>query len=169
MRLTYGIAALVLATTGRPSSSAALQRRPARSDRPGAPACRIEGVWELVSTSLNGQDLARFGYHERKVVAHGQFMWFGEEARRDTIALRTADDTLRAFHVTGGAGTYSLNGTTYTEHLEFFYDPRRIGQSVVATCRTEGNRWYHSFSLTALPAASGAATERIDQVWQRVS
>ena len=174
MRLTHGIAALTFAAAvfspPRPASTGLLpvSKPLARARRAGAPACRVEGVWELVSMSLNGQELPRPGYHERKVVARGQFMWFGEEARRDTITLRTADDTLRAFRVTGGAGTYTLVGTTYTEHLEFFYDPRRIGQSVVATCRTDGDRWYHSFSLAGLSGAPGQPAERIDQGWRRV-
>ncbi|GJG84888.1 hypothetical protein tb265_00690 [Gemmatimonadetes bacterium T265] len=180
MRHAHGSAALTIAVACLLPARASAQTGPRSAEepkgarpRPGAaspaPACKVEGVWELVSVSYNGQELPRPGYHERKVVARGQFMWLGSDAQRDTIPLRTAGDSLRAFRVAGGAGTYTLTGNTYTEHLEYFYDPRLVGQSIQATCRTEGDRWYHSFTPATPSGGAGGQSERLDQVWRRVS
>lgn len=179
MRPVHGIAALTFAACLLPACLHA-QAGPTVTDGPGAraprtgaapaaPACRVEGVWELESVSYNGQPLPRPGYHERKVVARGHFMWLGADAGRDTIPLTTAGDSLRAFRVAGGAGTYTLAGNTYTERLEYFYDPRMVGQSVQATCRTEGERWYHSFTPPTPGSAGGEQPVRLDQVWRRIS
>ena len=161
MRPAHGIAALTFA--------ACLLPAPLRAQaKPGAPACRVEGVWELVSTTYNGQEMPRPGYSQRKVVARGHFMWLGEDAGRDTIPLRTASDSLRAFRVAGGAGTYTLAGNVYTERLEYFYDGRLVGHSVQATCRTEGDRWYHSFTPPTMSTAGSEPSARLEEVWRRI-
>jgi hypothetical protein len=81
--------------------------------------------------------------------------------------MRTELDSLRALHVDGGAGTYTVSGNTYTERLEFFSDPRQIGRTVRAVCRTEGDRWYHSFRMLG-EAVSASNPQILEEVWRRV-
>lgn len=143
-------------------------RRPSAATSPAAQSpCRVEGVWELVSVSVDGKARALSGYQQRKMLANGRFMWLGQSARRDTIALRTVADTLRAQQVLGGSGTYSVRPGTYTERLDYFYDPRGIGQTVPATCRVEGDWWTHSFTVP-FDTTSGGTIQRIVEVWRRV-
>ena len=152
-----------------PPAGGARQPAPRRAGQPaGGTTCQVEGVWDLVATSVNGAPAApRRGYHERKIVARGHFMWLGEQLQRDTLPMVTALDSLRALHVDGGAGTYAVSGNTYTERLDFFSDPRQIGRTVRAVCRTEGDRWYHSFRV--LGDAAGTNNPQIlEEVWQRV-
>lgn len=135
--------------------------------RPGGTArtarCAVEGAWELESQSIDGQVQQLGGYRQRKLVAHGHYTWFGHDAKRDTFALRTAVDTLRATASAGGAGPYTVAGDKYTERLELFVDPQFVGQSLVATCRTTGDRWYHDFETTA-----DGRTYRYNEVWRRL-
>jgi hypothetical protein len=120
----------------------------------------VEGVWELESVSDGGRARALNGYRQRKILSQGHYMWLGADAKRDTIALRTLTDSLRASRVEGGTGTYSLSGNTYTEQLTIFVVPTMEGQAFPATCRTEGDRWYHTF-----PPDS---TQQTVEVWRRI-
>ena len=186
MRSALGIAALAaavclvparLAGQGAPAGGGSSPGAgPGGGAQPGAragaaqsaSACRVEGVWELVSASDNGQPRSLHGYRQRKVVAHGHFMWLGEPARRDTIQLRTRLDSLRAMQVMGGAGTYTLAGDTYIERLEYFYDPTMEGQRFPALCRTEGDRWYHTFPPpTGLQSSTNQPSQTVE-VWRRI-
>ena len=67
----------------------------------------------------------------------------------NTLPLKSEIDTLRAYRIAGGAGTYSTRGTSYTEHLDYFFDPSWVGTSFRAICRIEGDRWYHSYTFAA--------------------
>jgi len=131
--------------------------------------CRVTGVWELVGVKRNGTPEPMAGWAQRKVVTRGHFMWLGQASRRDTLPLKTEADTLRAFSMSGGAGTWKLAGRTYTERLEYFVDPRMIGTDFKATCRTEGDRWIHTWIDTGPSDAQGRpAQATIDEEWRRI-
>lgn len=152
----FAVSATMLAASGNVSNSA-------------APACRVQGVWERVSTIQGGKTTAYAGAKQRKVVTKRNYMWLGEETRRDTLPLRTVADTARYYGMSGGSGRYEVVGNKYIEHLDLFVDPKLEGKVFTATCRVEGNTWYHSFRSsdlgdTTLAGRSGPTTE----VWRRV-
>lgn len=113
--------------------------------KPQAAACNVEGVWQLVSANWGGRDQPMTGTRERKIVSRGHWMWLSADAKRDTLPLRTAADSLRYEQVTGGAGTYTLSGNTYTEHLDMLFLPTWEGRDVPAKCETTGNTWIHTW------------------------
>jgi hypothetical protein len=183
MRPAHGIAALTLSAACllpapvRGQAAPPAGGRGAGAQRAGAPrpagrgpaaACQVEGVWELVSVADSGRPREMPGYRQRKVVARGHFMWLGEPGRRDTVVARTAADSLRRYQMSGGSGTYTLAGNTYTELLDYFVDPAMRGQRFPALCRTEGDRWYHTY-----PPPTGASAANNDppqtlEVWRRI-
>jgi hypothetical protein len=185
MRHAHGTAALTFAACLLPASLHA-QASPSAGGRPGGTpagaavgtaaararpaACQLEGVWELVSATQGAESRPMQGYRQMKIVSRGHYMWLGAEARRDTITLRTLADSLRAFQTPGGAGTYTLEGNTYTEHLALFVDPTMQGKPFPATCRTEGDRWYHTYPPpgTAQAASTGPRQPPTVEVWRRV-
>lgn len=168
MRPALGIAALALVTC-LPLTRARAQVRTATAPAAKTATCQIEGVWGLVSVTEDGQDRPLRGFRERKIVARGHFMWLGSDARRDTIPLRTAADSLRARQVSGGTGTYSLAGNTYTEHLDYFVLPNLEGTDFPATCRTEGDRWYHSYPMNAASGMATSGPQRMKtEAWRRI-
>lgn len=165
------IAASALALVGActtPQTSGSGEQVRARSDARSEPGCPVRGVWEMVSVSQDGKEQPLAGYRQVKMLTDRHFMWMGQAARRDTLPLRTQMDTLRAFQVGGGAGTYTTSGSTYIEHIEFFAIPSWVGTSFRATCRIEGGRWYHSFTLPNDTTAAPGPYQHIAEVWRRV-
>ncbi len=134
------------------------------------PACRVQGVWEMVATIQAGKR-TEFTGRERKVVTKKHWMWLAEATRRDTLPLKTALDSARYYAIGGGSGTYEVSGHKYTEHIDLFVDPKFEGKSLSAACRTEGNLWYHTWrvgDLDAPGAPSPNAADSITEVWRRV-
>src|SRR6185503_3413847 len=85
-------------------------------------ACRLEGVWQLVSGKTNDQSYPA-STRSIKIITKGHFAVLSEETR-GVKELKTAADSLQAFRTMGaGGGTYKLQGTTYTETLDYFADP----------------------------------------------
>jgi hypothetical protein len=131
--------------------------------------CPVRGVWELVSVSNNGKEQPLNGFRQMKIVTGRYWMWIGQDAKRDTLPMKTLADTLRRNLIGGGAGTYTATGNAYVEQIEFFGDPTWLGKPWNATCRVEGNRWYHSFPLPQ--DSAGVARDSIAhivEVWRKV-
>jgi hypothetical protein len=131
--------------------------------------CPVRGVWELVSVTNNGKDQPLNGAKQMKIVTASHWMWIGQDARRDTLPLKTPLDTLRRNSIGGGAGTYTTSGNTYVEHIVYFVDPAWLGKSWNATCRVEGNRWYHSYPFPQ--DSTGVPRDSIGhyvEVWQKI-
>jgi hypothetical protein len=132
------------------------------------PACRVQGVWERIATIQAHKRTEFSGNRQVKVVTRKNYLWLGEEARRDTLPLRTAADTTRFYAMSGGSGTYQVVGNKYTEHLDLFVDPRFEGKTFTASCRVEGNTWYHSFLSSTLGDTTRAGRDTTTEVWRRV-
>jgi hypothetical protein len=129
------------------------------------PPCRVTGAWELASMTRDGKAVE--WVPQRKLVTKKYWMWINQEARRDTLPLRTAGDSARVYRVLGGSGTYKVSGANYTEHIDFFLDQSMIGTDFKATCRTTANRWYHSYSTDA-DTTSHTPSSLIVEEWRRV-
>ena len=155
-----GTSVTVLATTRNVRGSA-------------APACRVQGVWELVASVQSGKRTEFTGARERKIVTKKHWMWLSATSRRDTLPLRTPLDSARVYSVFGGSGTYDISGHRYTEHIDLFVDPRLQEKSLTASCRITGNQWYHTYLTSDLNspvsgAAARASTDSITEIWRRV-
>jgi hypothetical protein len=134
------------------------------------PACRVQGVWDLVASVQAGKR-TEFTGTQRKVVTKKHWMWLGAAARRDTLPLRTPLDTANYYSIGGGYGTYDVSSHRYIEHIDVFVAPKLQGRSLVASCRIEGNRWYHTFlssDLSTGPSATPASRDSITEIWRRV-
>ena len=162
MRRVLRGAAICLAVVGVTFISGSIAASSAK------PACRVTGVWELTGITRGGKPVTGLN-HQRKIVTKGHFMWINQASRRDTLPLKTAADSLLYYRVAGGAGTYSLAGRSYTEHIEYFIDPAWIGTHFKATCRTEGDRWFHSYPVPATSdTSSGAPQITVSEEWRRI-
>jgi hypothetical protein len=154
--LNYMAASLLLVTTvGLASRSSAFA---------AAPSCSVVGPWELTGVTVDGKAIAAPG-QQRKIVTAGHFMWINQATRRDTLPLKTRADSLIAYRVDGGSGTYRLKGDSYVEHIDYFGDLAFLGKDWKATCRTDKNHWVHSYTL---PGAAGVAPQAVVENWRRV-
>lgn len=130
-------------------------------------ACRLEGVWQLVSGTADGQSYPASA-RSIKIITKGHFAVLGEEAR-GVRELKTAADSLQAFRtMSAGGGTYKLQGTTYTETLDYFADPAYAGRSVSFTCRTEGDRFFQSGPFPVFADGKKVRDIKLDEVWRRI-
>jgi hypothetical protein len=141
----------------------------ARNDPPGSapPACRVQGVWDRVATIQARKRTEFTGNKQRKVVTKKNYMWLAEETRRDTLPLKSVADTARFYAMSGGSGTYRVVGNKYTEHLDLFVDPKVEGRDFTATCRVDGNTWYHSYLSSDLGDTTAAGRDSTTEVWRR--
>jgi hypothetical protein len=130
-------------------------------------ACRLEGVWQLVSGKSDGQAYPASA-REIKIITKGHFAFLSEEAR-GVKELKTAADSLQAFRTMGaGGGTYKLQGTTYTETLDYFADPAYVGRSISFTCRTEGDRFFQTGSFPVFANGKKVRDIKLEEVWRRI-
>jgi hypothetical protein len=109
-----------------------------------AAACRVQGVWRLERIVRNGKTNTT-GFEQRKIMTKNHFMWLNQESRRDTLPLKTFRDSVRYYAVNSGSGTYKVSGSTLTERIEIFPDPKWSGRDFKATCKTDRNHWLHTW------------------------
>ena len=136
--------------------------------RPSTAGCNVRGVWELVSVTTDGKEQLVNGWKQMKLVTDRHWAWVNEGLRRDTLPLKTEIDTLRAYIIGGGAGTYTASGNRYVEQIDFFNDPSWIGKPWTATCRIEGDRWYHSFTDPNDSTKATGPVRHITELWRRI-
>lgn len=130
-------------------------------------ACKLEGVWQLVSGKADGQAYPASA-REMKIITKGHFM-FVREDERGVKDMKTIADTLQAFRtMASGGGTYTVQRNTYTEKLDFFADPTYLGRSIAFTCRTEGDRFYQSGAFPVFQNGKKARDVQLEEVWRRV-
>jgi len=90
---------------------------------------------------------------------------------RHEETLETALDTANYYSINGGAGTYDVSDHRYTEHIEFFVDPKLQGKSLTASCRIVGNQWFHTFlasDLSTGPSATPMSRDSVTEIFRRV-
>lgn len=142
----------------------------ARRDAHGSAqqACDVQGVWNMISYTYKGATHDVSSTKSRKIVTKKYWMGITMDSRRDTIPLLSALDSARHFAMSGGSGHYRVSGNRYTEQLEFFSDPKMLGKTMTATCRTEGARWYHTYRLSDLaPQTTNASRDSVTEVFIR--
>jgi hypothetical protein len=106
---------------------------------------QLEGTWELVS----GQQLPR-GARDIKIITERHFIFAAYDAGNGRPLY------------TGG-GTYVLNGSSYTEHMDFASDviaAGLVGKDQPFTVKVEGD----TFTQTGILSNAKALSE----VWKRV-
>jgi hypothetical protein len=134
---------------------------------PAQSSCKLVGVWELVSGKADGQPYPAT-LHQIKFITKNRWAWV---SRQDTVIkeLKTTADTLRALSTTGaGSGTYTVQGTTYTEKIEFFSDLAYLGQSLPFSCRTEGDRFYQTGNIPIFENGKKVRDLKIEEVYRRI-
>ena len=108
---------------------------------------QLDGTWELVS----GQPLPK-GARDSKIISGGHFIF-------------VAYDTEKGKPLYSGGGTYSLNGSSYTEHIDFASDEisgaSLAGKDQPFTVKVDGD----TFSQTGTLSNGKGLSE----TWKRVN
>jgi hypothetical protein len=121
---------------------------PALSQTSGTDAkkSQLDGTWELVS----GQPLPK-GARDIKIISGGHFIF-------------VAYDTETGKPLYTGGGTYTLNGSSYTEHIDFTSDQISaglIGKDQPFTVKVEGDTFTQTGTLS-----NGKG---LSETWKRVN
>jgi len=144
------VAAMVLSTAGA---------LPAQS------ACKLEGVWQLVSGSEDGKPYPA-GSRKPRSLPRVISRFVSSTGRPKD--LKTIADSLAAYRSSGsGGGTYTLQGMTYTETLEYFSDPSYVGKSLAFTCRQKAIASSRPGPSRSTGRQEGPRRE-LEEVWRRV-
>jgi hypothetical protein len=130
-------------------------------------ACPVQGVWQLESSSMNGQNQPLDSRSQIKLVTATHWAFIAQS--EGPAELRTRGDTLQAFRTRGfGGGRYRVTDDSYTEHLDYFMNPGYVGREITFTCRVEGDLWYHQTEDFPILEDGAEATGRLAEVWRRI-
>jgi hypothetical protein len=112
---------------------------------------QVEGTWELVSSRW--PPAPPKGSRQIKMFSGGHFVFVRYETEKG-----------KPIYV--GGGTYTLNGSSYTEHVEFMSESISagiVGKDHQFTVKVEGD------TLTQKGFLSGAGGSRVEETWKRVN
>ena len=130
-------------------------------------SCKLEGVWQLVSGTADGQPYPA-GFRQIKIITKGHFAFLAQEPGVPQ-ELKSQADSLTAFAKTNsGGGTYTVQGTTYTEKLDYFSDPAYVGKTIPFACRTEGDRFYQSGTVPVFEGGKKVRDIKLEEAYKRV-
>jgi hypothetical protein len=129
----------------------------------------LQGAWEMKSQRIDGKDHPLSGSRLRILTAH-RFVWVQQDTKRlkELLAKGTSHDSVVAYHDVCGAGTYTVDGDTYTETTEFFYDPQNIGTSIAWKFRVEGGLWYTSGHYVHYRNGKKIEDLLLEEVWEKI-
>jgi len=115
-----------------------------QAERSRAKKIQLDGTWELAS----GQPLPE-GARDIKIICGGHFIF-------------VAYDTENGKPLYTGGGTYILNGSSYTEHMDFASDQLSalVGKDQSFTVKVNGDTFTQTGTLS-----NGKA---LSEIWQRV-
>lgn len=142
-----------------------------RREKPRSP---VEGVWKLVSTKPLKPDgsVDRTGeeWNMMKIVSGSHFTFVEQEPGRPRFTKGGCDEEMLAAAKTffAGGGTYTFDGTTYTETITHFFNPNYIGVSVKLTCEFHGDLWIVKGTFPSKSVGMPDDDYEMTEVYQRV-
>jgi hypothetical protein len=130
---------------------------------------RLQGAWELKSQHIDGKDQPLPARHI-KLLTKNHFVWVQQDRKQleELLAKGTPHDSVVAYHDVCGAGTYKVDGDTYTETTEFFYDPQNIGTSIQWKFKLQGDLWHTSGHYVRYKDGKKIEDLLLDEVWRRI-
>ncbi len=114
-------------------------------------ADQIEGVWRLTEVTMTSPDTTivttEFEHPSYKILS-GDRWAFGHQADDSTIMA--------------GGGTFTFDGESYTENIEYHSVSGVVGQSITFDIDLDSTTWHHVGTITI----DGEETV-LDEVWER--
>ena len=135
---------------------------------------QFEGTWELISAKSTSPDTTvvttQADFKQIKVMTKSHFVWIGQEPDRAKFLEGGTDaELLEAARTFGaGGGTYTFEGDTYTEHIEFFSNPNWVGVAIPFKFQIEGDQWIHSGTIPFKTLGLREFDVELYEVWKRI-
>ncbi len=129
----------LLAGCAENQDATSAQPSPTTGERTADSTCNLVGAWEPVSlrfTDPDGtvRDVEIGDPPGLKILSESHWV-FVEEGSGEQGPT------------SGGGGTYMVEGSTYTEHVDYHGATSFVGEDIAFDCRTDDGRWYQSGEL----------------------
>src|SRR4030042_4145207 len=134
---------------------------------------KLEGTWEVVEATYTPPDPGfNFSeWREVKIITPTYFAVRGQmKDRPKYIGAGTDAEILAAAKgLVAGAGTYTLEGDTYTEHMEFFSNPNLANVSISFKIKWDGNdQWIQTGTIPLKALGLADNDQELYEVWRRI-
>jgi hypothetical protein len=134
----------------------------------------IEGTWELVSAKyIMGDSTSEYSQkdlHSIKIITKGHFAFLTQIGDRPKFTKmgNDAEMLLAARTFGAGGGTYTLEGDTYTEHIQFFLEPNFIDMSIPFKVKVEDNQLIQTGTMPLKSAGFRNQDSELYEVYKRI-
>jgi hypothetical protein len=135
---------------------------------------KLEGTWEMVSAKYGTRDTtydyAKLPFHMVKIITKNHWAFLEQDSSRNKFNGGGTDAELldAAKKFGAGGGTYTLEGDTYTEHIEFFLIPNLVGMSIPYKADVQGDRFIQSGTMPMKAAGLGNEDIQLYEVYKRI-
>ncbi|MEO1053465.1 MAG: hypothetical protein AAFX87_22715 [Bacteroidota bacterium] len=136
------------------------------SANPTAPANPLEGKWKLVERKFDPDTVFvktpdTVGYY--KMITGNSFVWYNYDQDGSNL-------------IGMAGGTYTLQGESYTEDIEFYYPPgvNILGTTIPFKIKVEDGKWHHSGFIQERELDEGVGDyvvtqeRRLEEIWIKV-
>ena len=134
-------------------------------------ASPLEGAWELVDAKYTPADPTFSLSSQRQIKLLTKTHWAFLSQERSAPKLTSGSDAelLAAAKTFGaGGGTYTLDGDTYTEHVEFFATPNFVGASIKFKIKWVGDEWIQTGTLPLKALGLGDKDMELYEKYRRI-
>ena len=136
----------------------------------------VEGVWEKFSGKLVSPDTiietiqADRNRKSIKVITKSYFVTVGHTLNRPKFSEGGTDSELLAAYnaFSANGGKYTLEGDTYTEHLEFFLNPTFENVSVSFKYQVNGDQLIISGTMPTKSLGLADFDWELTEVWRKI-
>jgi hypothetical protein len=132
----------------------------------------LVGTWELIDARYTPPDPAFVlgEWRQIKVITSTHWVYMSQKRTAPKITSFTNDAELLAVAKGFGAGggRYTLNGDTYTEHIEFFMAPNYLDRAVSFKVKWEGDEWIQSGTFPMKELGLAAQDMELYERYRRV-
>lgn len=132
----------------------------------------LEGAWELVADKTTPADAAFPLETDRqiKILTRNHWAFFSQQRTLPKTPGGTAKewaDAAKSF--SAGAGTYTLDGDSYTETIEFFVQPKFVGAKIKFKVTWNGDEWTQSGTLPLKSLGVADHDVDIQETYRRIN
>ena len=134
----------------------------------------VEGTWELVTVKEKSPDTtidySRTGFRQIKIITPSRFAFLNQKTGDEKFTGEGTDEQVlkRARTFFAGGGTYTLEGDTYTEHIEFFLHPNFVGMSIPFKIKIEADRLIQTGTMPYKAAGLGDRDIDLYEEYRRI-
>ncbi|MGH8314124.1 MAG: hypothetical protein ACRETU_03105 [Steroidobacterales bacterium] len=110
----------------------------------------LEGAWELIAAKSTPADDTFPLDTERqiKILTRTHWAFLSQQRKMPKMPGGSAAEwAAAAKSFSAGGGTYTLDGDTYSEHIEFFVSPKFVGTTINFKITWNGDEWTQSGTL----------------------